>query len=93
VSEIAAAQVDNEEGKFSDLGNARLLVSLHGEDLHYCFHWKKWLVWDGMRWRVDDTGEVERRAKNVVEELISVVQMLHEKIEQIQDEIRKRIKP
>jgi len=51
---------------FSDLGNARRLVARHGKDLHYCHLSKKWYVWDGRRWRRDDSGEVERRAKDTV---------------------------
>lgn len=50
----------------TDLGNARRLVAQHGADLRYCYAWDKWLVWDGCRWRPDDTGEVERRAKQTV---------------------------
>jgi putative DNA primase/helicase len=41
----------------------------HGEDLRHCFPWKKWLVWDGRRWRQDDTGEATRRAKRVIRNL------------------------
>lgn len=47
----------------TDLGNAERLVARHGEDLRYCHPWQKWLVWDGCRWRVDDTAEVHRRAR------------------------------
>ncbi|MBI4602720.1 MAG: bifunctional DNA primase/polymerase [Planctomycetes bacterium] len=50
---------------FTDLGNARLLVSLHGERIRYCHPWKKWLVYDGTRWRVDDTAEVLRLARDL----------------------------
>lgn len=56
-----------EQGKrFTDLGNAERLVQRHGQDLHYVYAWKKWLVWDGKRWRPDETGEVERMAKATV---------------------------
>src|SRR5262245_56780624 len=47
----------------TDLGNARRLVRRHGKDLRYCLAWGKWLSWDGRRWRIDDSGEVMRRAK------------------------------
>lgn len=47
----------------TDLGNARRLVAEYGVDLRFCKPWKKWLVWDGQRWREDATGEVMRRAK------------------------------
>jgi putative DNA primase/helicase len=31
------------------------LIAMYGEDLRFCHAFKKWLVWDGMRWAVDDT--------------------------------------
>ena len=50
----------------TDFGNAERLVEIHGQDLRYCHLWGKWLVWDGRRWKIDDTAEVARRAKEVV---------------------------
>lgn len=50
----------------TDLGNAERLVAAHGEDLRYCHPWRSWLSWDGKRWNLDDTGAVERRAKDTV---------------------------
>lgn len=50
----------------TDLGNAARLVARHGEDLHYCFPWSKWLIWDGRRFVADETGAVHRRAKDTV---------------------------
>lgn len=47
----------------TDYGNAERLVARHGDDLRYCHPWKSWLVWDSRRWMQDDTGEVDRRAK------------------------------
>lgn len=47
----------------TDMGNARRLVRLHGEDLRYVPPWDQWLVWDDARWAKDETGEVMRRAK------------------------------
>jgi putative DNA primase/helicase len=47
----------------TDLGNAERFVDEHGERIRYCGPWKKWLVWDGKRWTLDDTGEVERMMK------------------------------
>lgn len=52
--------------RLTDYGNAERLVYHHGEGLRYCRAWGKWLVWDGRRWQVDATGEVERRAKATV---------------------------
>jgi putative DNA primase/helicase len=48
----------------TDLGNARRVIKDHGQDLRYCHPWKTWLVWDGRRWREDDTAEALRRVKD-----------------------------
>jgi putative DNA primase/helicase len=53
----------------TDLGNAHRMVREHGGDLRHCHPWKKWLCWDGKRWRPDDTGEPVRRAKQTVTRL------------------------
>ena len=52
--------------RLTDLGNAERLIARHGDDLRYCHPWSKWLVWDGKRWAVDASGEVERRASETV---------------------------
>jgi putative DNA primase/helicase len=56
------------EGGFplSDMGNAERLVARHGGDLHYCYPWKSWLIWDGKRWKPDETGQIMRLAKETV---------------------------
>jgi putative DNA primase/helicase len=53
----------------TDLGNARRVVLDHGADLKFCHPWKQFLVWDGRRWRPDDTGEPVRRVKATQAEL------------------------
>lgn len=55
--------------RLTDLGNARRLVKRHGADLRYCFQWNSWLYFDDQRWRRDESGEVERRAKDTVRQL------------------------
>ncbi len=50
--------------KLTDMGNARRLVNLHGHDLRYIPEFRKWLVWNGGRWLMDEDGEIMRRAKN-----------------------------
>ena len=51
----------------SDLGNARLLVKLHGDKIRHCHPWGKWLVWDGQRWKIDECGAIDRLAKDVAD--------------------------
>ena len=40
----------------SDVGNGELLVDRHGRDVHFVHPWNAWLVWDGAKWKPDDTG-------------------------------------
>lgn len=51
---------------FTDVGNAQRLVAKCGQDLRYCKAWRKWLIWDDKRWRVDETDEIVRKAKQSV---------------------------
>lgn len=48
----------------TDVGNAMRLVRLHGRDLRYIPEFRKWLVWNGGRWLIDEDGEIMRRAKD-----------------------------
>lgn len=50
----------------TDLGNAERLVFRHGPDLRYCHTWKGWLIWDGARWKSDESGEIFRRIAETV---------------------------
>ena len=52
--------------RLTDVGNAERFVMRHGDDVRYCHTFGKWFCWDGTRYRIDDNGEVERRAKETV---------------------------
>ena len=49
----------------TDLANARRLIKLHGHRLRYCHPQNTCYIWDGKRWREDDTDEISLLAKNV----------------------------
>lgn len=53
----------------TELGNAERLVRDHGTDIRYCPHLKKWLVWDGIRWKPDQVGLVNRRANDTIRQI------------------------
>ena len=63
----------HEKGKASfncsDLGNAERLAHHYGNDIKYCYQWKKWLIWDGVKWADDETGLVNTFAKNTVRKI------------------------
>lgn len=59
---------------WSDYTNAVALVADHGDDIRYCYPWKRFMVWSGDHWRNDDTGEIHRMAKNTVKRLARQVE-------------------
>src|SRR5215216_1949241 len=67
-----------------DQGNAERLVLEHGADLRFVPA-IGWHFWDGVRWRRDDTGEAERRAKRTASGLYADIARVDD------DEERKRI--
>lgn len=54
---------------FTDLGNARRLVTSWGAEIRHAPQLGTWLTWDGNRWAEDITGEVHRKAKATVDAL------------------------
>jgi putative DNA primase/helicase len=55
----------------NDTGNADRLIAFRGAELRYCPAIRKWLVWDGRRWAVDDKGAIRRAAKQTMLEFLS----------------------
>src|SRR5271166_2012407 len=55
---------------YNDHCNACRLIAMFGEDLRYCHAFKRWLVWDGKRWAVDDTDQARRLAKQAMLEFL-----------------------
>lgn len=53
-----------------DVGNARRLISRHGDSIHYCCDRGRWYFWDGKHWAEDQTGEVVRMAKSIVDAML-----------------------
>jgi putative DNA primase/helicase len=55
-------------GRFNrtDMGNAQRLVHLFGDRIRFHVQWKAWLIFDGRRWKEDQTGRIVRLAKKTV---------------------------
>lgn len=47
----------------SDMGNAERFVIAHAEDVRHIQVTRQWLAWDGTRFAPDSAGELKRRAK------------------------------
>lgn len=58
-----------EDDHLTDLGNARRLNKAHGQDLRWVRAWKKWLAWDGCRWKDGDQFDVRKRGEQVITDL------------------------
>jgi putative DNA primase/helicase len=52
-----------DETNTTDTGNGQRLAARYGDRLRHVGAWG-WLVWDGRRWARDDTGELDRLAKD-----------------------------
>ena len=57
------------EDHLTDLGNAQRLIKSYGPDLRFCYPWDRWLIWDEKRWVKDETGEIDRLGKKVVQQM------------------------
>jgi P4 family phage/plasmid primase-like protien len=55
----------------TDLANARRFCRLHGNNFRYVALWKKWLEWDGTRWRLDELLAVQQAFRDVTAELLA----------------------
>jgi P4 family phage/plasmid primase-like protien len=49
----------------TDAGNGERIAALFGADIRYCVEMRRWLVWDGKRWAVDDFNVIRQRAKQM----------------------------
>jgi len=60
----------------TDMGNARRLMHLHGDDLHYSAELARWLVWDSARYGEDRTLEAMRRGMATIDTLLDAARGL-----------------
>lgn len=60
-----AAQIE----RFTDLGNAKRFAARYRGQLLYSEKWSRWFVWDGRRWKEDDTLEIYRLAGTLIRSL------------------------
>jgi putative DNA primase/helicase len=60
--------------QFTDTTNAYRLLTEYGKDIRFNAPWKKWLVWNGCRWELDDGYLIHDRGlrmiRGIYEELL-----------------------
>jgi len=50
----------------TELGNAERLLLVYGSVIRYCYPRRSWYIWDGTRWKQDDTGHIFWLAKQTI---------------------------
>ena len=72
---LRLAQLKQGKIQFTDATNAMRLMQEHGRDVRYNAPWKKWLVWNGKYWEVDESGALIHEkgllmVRNIYDELL-----------------------
>jgi putative DNA primase/helicase len=84
--------------QFTDATNAQRLLKEHGRDIRYNAAWKKWIVWDGSFWKMDDGALIHERGlemvRNMYDELLKTddyrERMEIEKYAMLSESVRRR---
>lgn len=71
----------------TDIGNGKRLADRGKDKLRYIKEWG-WLCWDGKRWQLDQTGAVERMAKETALSIFDETELLTMEERQASKELR-----
>lgn len=63
----------------TDVWNAKMFFDKYGEDIRYCDALGGWFIWDGTRWKKDDTFQILRLAKNTVKQMYQMAKVNSDK--------------
>jgi len=50
----------------NDHGNALRLIAMHGRDVRFCHPMRRWLIWDGKRWLISESGQAYKLSKETM---------------------------
>ena len=53
----------------TDVGNAERLMEAHGDDIRHVYEYKSWIYWKDNIWITDQTGHMDRLAKQVAKSI------------------------
>jgi putative DNA primase/helicase len=60
--------------QFTDATNAQRLFREHGRDIRYNAAWKKWVVWNGTHWEIDEGALIHEKGlesvRNIYDEVL-----------------------
>jgi putative DNA primase/helicase len=96
---LRIAELKNGLIQFTDSTNAMRLVKEHGRDIRYNAAWKKWIVWNGMFWELDEGGVMIHEkglemVRNIYDELLKTADYREridiEKAAMLSESVRRR---
>jgi putative DNA primase/helicase len=62
----------------TQLGNSERMVFRYRNQIRYCHTWKKWLIWNGRRWKPDNRQDIYGLAKDTVRSIYSEAARMEE---------------
>ncbi len=65
---------------FTDVWNAKFLFEKYGDVLKYCEALGGWFIWDGSRWKKDETFQIYSLAKNTVKQMYQMARVRGDKL-------------
>jgi len=79
---VARYQIDAKKlsEPFTDVWNAGLFIEKYGDEIRYCDALGGWYIWDGLRWKRDDTFQILRLAKNTVKQIYEMARANGDKL-------------
>ena len=98
---IEIAPKDAAEGKtgtghkrysFDDMGNAERMMDLFGTSIRYNYNEKKWLIYDGVKWRTDGTGFIRTLADRAIAHMSREADYYESQEEDVAKAFRKHLK-
>lgn len=63
------AEEPEKQYDMTDTGNAHRLQDKFGDIIRYSYNRKKWYVWDGSSWSIDENGDVKKYADIICEDI------------------------
>ena len=64
------------EMQFTDITNCDYFLKAYGDSIRYCSKWKKFLLWNGTCWKIDDEDRVSAMYKSFIHEMYRVLRVI-----------------
>ena len=58
--------------QYTDMTNTEYFLKIYGERVRYCKQWKKFLVWNGKQWLIDENGDVETLVNRLIRSMYKI---------------------